>query len=175
MILALLGWTKLPQWAMEVIFTLLVILIVAAAVWYYGHEHYESGIQAQIATDNAERSALIASTAKQTAELQARASTAEKAYADEQAKTANYNVSNPLEPIRLCNTATSSRGYLPTTGALVGGAKGTGPGTAAIQQMPTGNNSLRDESGGRDISGLLESLAESADEVSASLREFQTR
>jgi hypothetical protein len=175
MILALLGWTKLPQWAMEVIFTLLVILIVAGAVWYYGHEHYEAGISAQIATDNAERAKLIAANDKKTADLQARATTAEKAYDDEQTKTANYNASNPLEPIRLCNTATNSGGHLPAAGAPIAGDQSSSSSTAAIQQMSKGNNSLRDGPGGRDISGLLESFAQSADEVSASLREFQTR
>lgn len=178
MIAALFAWfggSKVPQWLQDLLIILLVILIVAGGTWYYGHVHYEAGVAAQIAKDTAERTQIIADNDKKTAELQARATTAEKAYDDERNQTANFNAANPLEPIRLCNTTAVGTGHLSNPGSPLRGAKSASPAAAGIQQMPTGNSSLRDESGGRDISGLLEALAESADAVSASLREFQNR
>lgn len=169
MIATLLGWTKLPQWALE----LIVIAIVAGGVWYWQHERFEAGISAQVLADAKARDALIAATNKQTADLQAKATMAEQAYDKEHQSNIEYQRDNPIEPVRLCIATQSGGSHLPKgSSANVGNAK-TGTAAGDVLAVPQGNNRSRSGASGPDISGMLNLLAAKADDVSGVLREFQ--
>ena len=111
-----------------------------------------------------ELSTLQKSSAKLTADLQARATMAEQAYDKEHAANAAIP---PVQPVRLClNTNRSA-----TPGAKVPGNAATSANAGPVQPVPAGNTS----SAGPDIGPMLQALAASADQVSATLREFQSR
>jgi hypothetical protein len=109
-----------------------------------------------------ELSTLQKSSAKLTADLQARATMAEQAYDKEHASDAAIP---PVQPVRLClNTNRSA-----TPGAKVPGNAATSASAGPVQPVPAGN------SVGPDIGPALSALAARADQVSATLREFQSR
>jgi hypothetical protein len=166
--LALLSWTKLPQWALE----LILVAAVAGGVWYWQHHLIAEGIAEQKATDAIERRNLEADTAKLTAELQAKATTAEQAYDKEHA--ANLEL-KPIGSVRLCVATNNSGKILPKTGGTNPGNDSARAATPNVSEVPSGNNSGGPGAAGPDISGMLKIFAARADDVSAVLREFQNR
>jgi hypothetical protein len=171
MIAAVLGWTKLPQWALE----LILIAAVAGGVWYWQHHLIAEGVDKQKAADAIERKALEADTAKLTAQLQAKASTAEQAYDKERNANLEYQQSHPSRPVRLCLSTDNSGKILPQAGATIAGNATAGTPTPNVSEVPSGNSGGGAGTAGPDISGMLSLLASRADDVSATLREFQTR
>ena len=169
MIAALLAWTKLPQWALE----LIVIAIVALGVWYWQHERFEAGIAEQIAKDTAASTKIKNETAIETADLKARATTAEQAYDKEQLDNANYRSQHP-DSVRLCAPATIHP-IVPGASSTHAGNEGAGASTANVPKVPDGNSGSGPSQAGPDIGGLLDLLAAKADDVSGRLREYQAR
>ena len=171
MITALLGWTKFPQWLLE----LIAIAAVAGGIWYWQHARFEQGIATQQAADAAQRQQLEADTIKKTAELQTKATLAEQAYDKERNDNAAYIGGHPIQPVRLCIAADNSRPIVPAAGASHSGNESPRSGAAAIQPLPSGDSGGGSRAAAPDIGNLLELLAARADDVSASLREFQNR
>lgn len=171
MIATLLGWTKLPQWALE----LIVIAIVAGGIWYWQHSLIEKGVIEQRIADAAASNKLNADTAKQTANLQARATLAEQAYDKERQDHQVYLDSHPLQPVRLCISTAVGRALVSAASAPHSGNEGTGAAAPTLHDLPSGNSSGGASAAGPDISPMLELLAGAADKVSAELREFQKR
>jgi hypothetical protein len=176
MILALLGWTKLPQWAMELLFTAIVIAVVASGIMYWHHKVLDEGIAKQVAADNAASQIVIKNAAAQTAAAQTKADTAEQAHAKETADLqaqldALHNT--PPAPIRLC-LAHGSGGSVPQTGTPDAKHASAGSPSRPIQQMPTGDSGGGEGTAGPDIADLLSLFALQADAVSAELREYQS-
>lgn len=158
MIALLLGWTKLPQWALE----LVALGLVAGGVWLWHHEAFESGVKAEVAKVEAQQ-------AKTTAQLEARATTAEHAHDTELNTLRDYRSTHPEQPVRLCVSTPSVQA--PAVVA-VGRSAIAAPGV--IQPVPAGDSGVREQPG-PDIGGLLEALAARADEVTAQARELQSR
>lgn len=169
--LALLSWTKLPQWALELIF----VLIVAFGVWYALHARYEAGIRAQQVADAIERTKLESETAEKTAALRVAANEAQLAYEKEHQANLDYRQLNPTGPVRLCIASTASGGVMPETRAAHPGNAAPGASAPNVHPMPPGNIVPGAGPAGPDISELLGFLSSRADDVSAVLREYQAR
>lgn len=169
-IAAIFGWTKLPQWALE----LGVIAALAIGFALYHHHVLDQGIKAQQAADQRASAKVEAQAAIATQAAQDAANRAEESYREEIASNAAAAVSAPLPVIRLCiNTDVGSPGVPQTSTAYTGNA-GASTASPRVQQMPAGNTGLR-QNAGPDISELLGLLARRADDGSAVTREFQAR
>jgi hypothetical protein len=171
MIATLLGWTKLPQWVLE----LIVIAAVAGGIWYWQHHLIGEGVTKQRTADAIATQKLQEDTDKQTAELQARATTAEQAYDRERADHQTYIDSHPPQPVRLCIATPVGSALVSQASTAHSGNESTGAAPANLHDLPSGNSSGGASAAGPDISGLLGLLADRADQISAQLREFQTR
>lgn len=152
----------------------LLVAVIAGGFWYH-HKLIGEGIAEQRLADDRASATLAANTAKQTAELQVRATTAEQAYDKERADTQNYRDSHPLQPVRLCVDSHNRGSIVPKAGAANSGDAGTSTAAKDLHDVPSGDNSGREGAAGPDISGMLELLASKADDVSAVLREFKSR
>lgn len=155
----LLGWTGLPQWAIE----LILVALVAAGVWFWHHETFKAGIAQQVASDNAATLKLKSDVAVETAKLNAKVDLAEHSHDDELQDLRDYRASNPVS-VGVCPPHGGGAGVSIT--AKSGDA--TSSAGIAVQQVPAGDSQKP-----RDIGPLLEALAASADSVSADLREYQ--
>jgi hypothetical protein len=171
MITAILGWTKLPQWALE----LIVIALVAGGIWYWQHSLVEKGIAEQVALDTIASDKLKAETTRLTAELQIKATTAEQAYDKERADNQSYRDSHPIQPIRLCISTAIGRALVSAASAPHPGNESTSTAAQNIHDLPSGNSSSGAGAAGPDIGPLLDLLANKADQISSELREFQSR
>lgn len=170
--LALLSWTKLPQWALE----LILIAVVAGAVWYWQHHLIHEGVAQQKAADKIESDIVKSQAAAKTKELQDRATTAKEAYDQEHADNLAYREQHPdSQPVRLCLSTGTRDSSVSAAGAANSRNENTGTATANVSAVPEGNNSGGPRGAGPDISSLLGLLATKADDVSATLREFQSR
>ena len=167
---ALLAMVPLKDW----LYCGLIAAILAGGFWYH-HKLIDEGIAEQQVTDARASATIAAKTAKETADLQARAMTAEQAYDKEHAESQNYRDSHPLAPVRLCLSTPTRGSVVPQAGAANPGNAGAGTAPANIPNVSSGDNSGRPGTPGPDIESLLSALAQSADQVSAELREFQTR
>ena len=162
-----------------------LLALIPTKDWLYGgavillilvglHEHHKilaEGIAQQKAADDKATAVLVAASAKQTAELQAKATMAEQAYD----KEVNSLTSLPVPSVRLCIYPHAGSGVLSQAGTLKPGAQSTGAPTGNIQSVPSGNPGSGSGAAGPDIGGMLSILSLRADEVSAALREFQSR
>lgn len=171
MIATILGWTKLPQWALE----LIVIVLIACAIWFWQHERYKAGINEQQRIDAASTADLIKKTSVQTAALQAKATSAELAYVQEHQANIEYQREHPNIPVRLCIAAPASGSRVPAGGTAHPGNASAGTGTATVPAVHGGDTSDGTRQAGVDIGPLLNSFALRCDEVGATLREFQKR
>ena len=158
MIAALLGWTKLPQWAIE----LIALALVGGAILLWHHETFEAGVKQEVARVELQN-------AKTTATLTAKANTAETLHADENKDLDAFRSAHPIEPVRLCVPTPSLQ--TPAIIKVSSSAVATG---ADVQPVPAGDSGVRQEPG-RDISELLDLLAGRADKVTAQARELQGR
>ena len=130
------------------------------------------GIAEQKAADDKATAVLVATTAKQTADLQARATMAEQAYDKEHQAILDQP---SLPAVRLCGNPHPRSTIVSATGATQQGNAVPGASSGAVQQVPSGNSSGGAGDAGPDIGNLLSLLAQRADETSAELREFQAR
>src|SRR5271166_2882216 len=151
-----------------------LLALIPSKDWFYGaliialiallvYELHEGKVH-ELAALQASSAKLLQQTAAQTAELKARATMAEQAYDKEH----NLLLNQPPLSVRMCDHANSGS-VVPKAGTVKPGDAATGTSAGPIQPVPSG------DSGGRDIGGLLSALAASADQVSATLREFQSR
>lgn len=166
-IAGLLGWSKLPQWALE----LIVIAGLVAGLFLYHHHVYETGIKAQRQADRVASAKIEAQAAAATEAAQEAADRASEAYRNEIADNAARAAIHPLGPVRLC---LDSGPGMPEAGAPVSGATDPGAPSGGVQSMPAGDSGLRGAQH-PDISGLLSAFGRRADQVSAQLREYQHR
>ncbi len=133
---------------------------------YEKHHLIAEGQQHELAALKLSSDKLQKQTAAQTAELQAKATMAEQAYDKE------INSLNNLSPVsvRVCSyTPAHSGSVVPKAGTAQSRDAAPGATSGDVLEVPP-----RD-SGERDIGGLLSILAARADEVSATLREYQSR
>ncbi len=167
---ALLALITAKDW----VYGALIALIVGGGL-YWHHAIIEKGIADQVAADNRATALLKAETAKETADLKARADMAERAYEKEAGDNANYRSQHPVGPVRLCSDSAHGSGpVLPEGGTANTGNAPTGPSPGPVQPLPSGNSGFR-AGAGPDIANLLDLLAARADETSATLREYQAR
>lgn len=172
MIAALLSWTKLPQWGME----LIMLAAVAGGIFYWQHHEIDKGINEQKAADNAALKPLIQQAKDETAQLKVKADMAEQTHAKEMAALQQYHDDNPNQPVRLClNTHSGDNGSVRSASAQNGGNKTTGVTAAGVQPVHDGDNQSGARGAGPDIEPLLTALGVAADKVSAELREDQSR
>jgi len=170
MIATLLGWTKLPQWALD----LIVVALVAGGIWYWQHHLIDEGVKKQKATDAVESQKLLAEAKNETLELKAKATMAEQTHAKEIADLQKFHDDHPNGPVRLCLAAPGGKSVRPAGGANSGN-EATGASTASVQPVPGGDTSSGAGTAGPDIEPMLTALGTAADKVSATLREFQAR
>jgi hypothetical protein len=178
MIAALFSWTKLPQWGMELVAILLVALATAGGYWYWQHHEIDKGIADQKKTDDTASKKLEAQTAVQNAALAQKATTAKEAYDKEHEDNLAYRAAHPDGgTVQLCLAAPAhgSGALLPAAATLNRGNASSGSATANVPAVPVGNLGSGGGAIGPDISGLLGLLAQRSDQVSAVLREYQSR
>ena len=148
----------------------LIILLIVFGI----HEHHKilaEGIAEQKAADDKATAVLVAASAKQTAELQAKAAMAEQAYD----KEVNSLTSLPVPSVRLCIYPHASSGVVSQAGALKPGAQSAGTTAGNIQSVPSRDSGSGPGVSGPDIGQLLSALSAAADRESAVVREFQNR
>jgi hypothetical protein len=142
----------------------LIVLLISFGI-YERHHLIAEGQQHELAALKLSSDKLQKQTAIQTAELQAKATMAEQSYDKEHAALSNLP---PVQPVRLCLNA--NRGTVVPGGApKVAGDAATSPAAGSLQSMPAGDST------GPDIGPILSALAARADQISATLREFQSR
>jgi hypothetical protein len=144
-----------------------ILAMLAGFGWYTVHER-NLGAAHEVAALKASSDRLQQETDKKTTALQTRADMAERAYEKEHLSTGNLP---PVQPVRVCIPPTHSDRVVPQTRGQIPGNETVRAAPAGLQQVPTGNTIVA----GPDIGGMLDALAASADQVSATLREFQAR
>lgn len=175
LIFKLLGWTKLPQWALE----LLAVGTVALGIWMLHlhtlHVGMAEGIAKQQAADDAASTQLLAQAATETAEKLKVAEAASHAHDQELDSLRQFVIDHPLHGSLCVQPAAHYRGQgvLETGPAHAGDARSS---PSARDLLPL---SSRDSSvgppGAADQLGMLSALAGAADRINATLREFQAR
>jgi hypothetical protein len=137
--------------------------LVAALLIGFVYERHEGAVH-EAASITKATDALKVETAKQTAELKTRATMAEQAYDKERNTVANLPA---VQPVRLCNANSGAK--LPAATGKVAGNAQAGASAGSIQPVLKGNPA------GPDVGPILQALAARADQVSATLREYQNR
>jgi len=176
---ALLGWTKLPPWALE----LIVIGLVAGGIWYWHHATLERGIAQgvakQVTADDAATAKVKEKAARDTAALRARGEAAEKAYAQAQLDLQAYRSAHPVGPVVLggvCNDASHDSGPgLSGTPPAQSGNESSRPNPGPVQPVRAGTRAVGPVRAGRDLGPMLDAFALAADRLSDELREYQSR
>ena len=171
---SLLGWTGMPQWALELIAVGAIAAGAVGAFWIYHHHVYVEGIRAQQVADQKASAKVVAAARAQTRAAEATAAAAHNAYTSEVIRESTLAAQQPLPAVRLCLNSNDSGAGLSQAGAPTGGVAGAGATSGDLQNLPAGNSALRGRPG-PDIAHLLELLAERADQVSAVDREWQAR
>ena len=170
----LLGWTGMPQWALELLAVGVVAAGAVGAFWIYHHHVYVEGIHAQQVADQRASAKLVAKARAETKAAQAQANAAHDAYLQEVSHEAIAAARHPLPAVRLCINAHDSGSGLSQASSSHPGNAGASAATGGVSALPGANHPVRSRRG-PDISGLLELLAGRADQVSAVLREYQAR
>ncbi|MGC8519961.1 MAG: hypothetical protein ACP5P4_15805 [Steroidobacteraceae bacterium] len=171
---AVLGWTGLPQWALELIAVGVVAAGAVGAFWLYHHHVYVEGIHAQQAADQRASAKVIAQARAETKAAVATAQAAHDAYIQEIAHEAVTAARHPLPAVRLCLDSYPGASSVPQAGAAHPGNAHPGPTPGGVPALHASGHRVR-AGRGPDISGLLDLLARRADQVSAELREYQAR
>ena len=149
----------------DLVYCAILLAVIAGFGAYTVHERH-LGAAHETAALKVSSDKLIAQTAKQTADLQARANMAEQAYEKEHLLVVNQ----PVPVVRVCHNANSGS-VVSNAGPAKPGNEGSSTAPGSVQPMPSGDSSVA----GPDIGGMLSALAASADQISATLREFQSR
>ena len=162
MIAALLKWTGLSQWMME----LIALGAVAGGVWLYLHHVYETGVKAEVAV-------VAKQAAAQHAKDLAAANAAEHSHDDELNSLRAFQLAHPDTPataVRLCVNSSVQGASASQVGPKSDGASAA---TAGVQSVPAGDSGSGTGQAGPDILPMLSALAARADQVSAQLRAVQ--
>ena len=170
----MLGWTGLPQWALELIAVGAIAGGAVGAFWIYHHHVYVEGIHAQQVADQRASAKVVAQARAETKAAQAAAGAAHAAYLQEMSHEAIAAARHPLPAVRLCLDAYAGGAGVPEAGTSHPGNAHPGTPGGRVSQVPGADHSVRPRRG-PDISRLLELLAGRADQVSAVLREYQAR
>jgi hypothetical protein len=171
-IATVLKWTGLSQGVMELIAIGTVALGTGGAVWYWHHEVYDKGILAQQTADAKATSNVRAKADAQTAVLAKRATTAESTYAKSQSDLATYVAANPVHAGSVCIDSDHSGSHVSETPGAISGTVVTGTPATSVQSVPEGNPGFAVSQTQLD---LLSALGASADQVGATLTEFQVQ
>jgi hypothetical protein len=166
-ITAALDFVSSRKWLVE----LIVLALVAGAVWWLCEHLIAVGVQRQKDADAKAYAQLVIDNAKKEAVLQAKADQAEAGYEAEHSALESYRASQPLHG-GLCIDK-GNRG-VPAAAGPHAGNEATGAGLATVQPLPTGDSAAIGQSD-TDIRHMLDILAGRADQVSATLREYQFR
>lgn len=170
-ILKLLGWTGLPQWALELI--VVAVAIVAVDAWWHVHNArlVAEGVQKQRAADTAASLALKSQVDAQTAALAARAAAAEDARAKAESDLAQYRADHPLTgAVRLCPHPAAGGGGLPQGTAAHPGGENPAPAPSVGQPVPAG-----DSPSAEDRLRLLDAFGALFDFTAGQVTELQGR
>ena len=170
----LLGWTGLPKWATELIAVGVIAAGAVGAFWIYHHHVYVEGIHAQQVADQRASAKVVAEARAETKAAQAEADSAHAAYLQEMSHEALTAAHHPLPAVRLCLDSNSGGSGVPEGGAAHSRDAHPGTSTGPIRAVHGGSGRVRGGSG-PNLAGLLGALARRADQVSAELREYQTR
>ena len=174
MIAALLGWTGLPQWALELLALAGVAAAATGAFWIYHHHVYVQGIHAQQVADQRASAKVVAQARAQTQAAEAAAARAHAAYLEEMSHEAIAAARRPLPAVRLCLDTYAGGSGVSSAGAPNPGNAHPGAGARHLPPLPAGDRRLR-AAPGPNLADLLGLLAGRGDQVSAELREFQAR
>jgi hypothetical protein len=140
----------------------LLILLGVGSVLVH-HKIYQSGYDAAVAEQ-------AKAAKKDHDEQQAQATTAEHTHDAELAALRDYRDTHPDGPVRLClDTTVPARVDHRGPSAVSGG-----PAAPSVQPVPAGDRSGGARRVGTNIGGLLEALADRADQVSADRRALRT-
>jgi hypothetical protein len=154
---------------MEITTEIKAILISVAATalamgfLWYGHSRYNAGAAAVKAAD-------AAAFAKQVATDTKAVEAASHAQDTELASLRAYVAAHPLPTVSVCSIAASAPAAAAKAPSSTGPAR---PGPAPVQPVPAGNPAVQPDRNSV-VLGMLSSLAESADAVSAQLRAHQS-
>lgn len=158
------------RWLLEVIG---LGLLMAAIAWWH-HATFEKGIEKQRQEDRLEIDRLTRAADLETARLKGIADAAEKTRDEEHEQLVTFRQSDPLHG-GLCKPAADTGGRrVPETASAHAEHVDTGTSARNVQPVPARDPEV---SGRRDadVRHMLDVLAGRADEVSSTLREFQTR
>lgn len=167
--LALLKMVSIKDW----LYAGLIVALLGGFGWYTIHER-SIGEAHEIAALKISSDKILKDTAAQTAALQVKATTAEKAYADEHQALQTYVSSRPVQSVRLCSNTNSDQ-IVPGSAGIVARNAAGGSAGIVIQQVPSGDSGSGAGRAGPNIGPMLIALGARADEVSATLREYQAR
>lgn len=165
---AVLKWTGLPAWAMELIVIALVALLMFIGVAWWDHKKVDEGIQIQQHQDQLAIDQLKADAQKATEILQKRATAAELAYATEHAN----NLTPPpiLGPLLVCDDPHGRSRDLPTASTAKPGDEAS-PASSRLGSPVHPPDSPSSE----DRRRLLGAVAALFDDQTAIIREYQAR
>lgn len=167
----LLGFTGLPQWALELI--AIGVAVLALSLWWTHHNHVlvAEGVHRQQADDNAARAQLDSQTAAETAALAARVAAAEAQGEQARHDLDQYRASHPLTADRLCGTNPHDSGRgLPGSAGIHGSGSPDAPGSGGDQPMPAG-----DSPSPADRLRLLDALGALSDGLASQVNGLQSR
>jgi hypothetical protein len=154
------------KWLVE----LIVVVLVAGAVWWFCEHLIHVGVQKQKDADAKAYAQLLIDKAKEEGRLQALADQAEHAHDEELTQLRTYRNSQPLHGSLRINCPAS----LPSAAGAHNGDDEARSAAAAIQSLPA-RSAGSSGPGSADVLHLLDILAGRADTVSATLREYQLR
>jgi hypothetical protein len=155
------------KWLIEAI----LLLIVAGLIWWFCEHLIAVGVQKQKDADAKAYAQLVIDNAKEQGRLKALADTANENYQQESQQLDAYRAAQPVHG-RLCVDKGGSS--VSTAATTHRGDEASGARTATVQPVSAGDPAF----GGRgysDIRHLLDLLAGRGDQVSSTLREYQSR
>lgn len=170
----LFGFTKLPQWALE----LLVIGVIVLGIWMY-HLHVVNisiakGVAEQKTADEQASKELQQQTDQQSAAKLKAAMDAARVYAKEISTLTQYINDNELHG-SLCQPAPhTGRQVVSTRSPPDSGGDRSAASAGNVQSVPSRDSSVGPP-GAADVRGMLSLLAQRADELSARMRKIQAR
>lgn len=168
----LLGFTGLPQWVLELF--LLGLLVAGVSFWWHRHNAAEVqiGVQKQQQADNEASAELFSQAAALTKMEHDRAVEAETARNEALQTLKTYLATHPtLNTSQLCHTNTHGSGQsVSTAGPAHPRDEATGPTSGVVQPVSGSDNGFTG-----DRSELLRALGAYADEIAATLTEYQQR